>query len=727
MSQSRIPAYFRAILGCFVLAFIVSCGGGGGGGDGDDGGGGTEDVAADGGQNTVVPNTAPTAVVGPNQDAARGVAITLDGSASSDPENDTLTYTWTQTTGPDVTGGTGMLTGVAPKFNAPSDVSTLKFELKVSDGNLEDSAADSVQINVMENPDEAIFVDGDDGDDTTGDGSKLQPYQSITHALTQVNSGDDIYVKTMIGMAYVELGAATSATPDIISLTLPDGTSLYGGFDADWVRDVDNNKTGLNTRARGIRVTDVSGETWFSGFKLNAFNPGAWTTPVSSAISVDSGGGAAFLGNLYIQDNEIVAGNANGPSGTSYGLRLRGIDTVHILRNMIAAGNGGTGAAGEDGIDGNEGGDGSPGSGQSGGDGGDHFCAWGSTPTRNCQGLESIPRPGGGSISASIEGGRGGNGGSRAGGNGSSGSSGFRDGDPFNDRSGVSGGSGGNFSNQDGGNGGGGVGGGFQTSGKSRGGSGGDGRGRISGGIYVNTSAQDGTRGGHGGSGGGGGGSEGNLTTVGAGGGGGGGGGVGGKGGLAGGSGGASIAILVDDIGVLLIDDNTVTSRNGGAGGAGGDGGEGGNGGDGGDGAQSADPDDQGGDGGGGGHGGQGGQGGAGGGGPSYGILIGANMAPEIVNNRLFSGDGGAPGPNGGGSNGGARGGQYGNQGSSNGTGATGYNSGVRGSNGAQAEGGWSYPIFDTNLSDGLSPVLDNNTSTVGTAGTRGQSGEKNF
>ncbi len=80
------------------------------------------------------PNLAPTANAGANQTVAQGATVTLNGSASSDPEGGTLSYDWAQSAGP------GVLTvdDVAnPSFIAPSGSAsnvTLTFELVVSDG-----------------------------------------------------------------------------------------------------------------------------------------------------------------------------------------------------------------------------------------------------------------------------------------------------------------------------------------------------------------------------------------------------------------------------------------------------------------------------------------------------------------------------------------------------------------------------------------------------------------
>ena len=75
-----------------------------------------------------------------------GDAVSLDGSGSSDPDGDTLTYAWTQSSGPGVT-----LSGASsanPGFTAPNANATLVFSLTVNDGT-DDSAADTVAITVV--------------------------------------------------------------------------------------------------------------------------------------------------------------------------------------------------------------------------------------------------------------------------------------------------------------------------------------------------------------------------------------------------------------------------------------------------------------------------------------------------------------------------------------------------------------------------------------------------
>jgi hypothetical protein len=86
-------------------------------------------------------NVAPVANAGSNQTVASGVMVTLDGSASSDPNGDPITYAWTQTAGPTVTLSSA--TAQKPTFVAPtvSASTALTFSLVVRDASLASSPA----------------------------------------------------------------------------------------------------------------------------------------------------------------------------------------------------------------------------------------------------------------------------------------------------------------------------------------------------------------------------------------------------------------------------------------------------------------------------------------------------------------------------------------------------------------------------------------------------------
>ncbi|WP_162802239.1 PKD domain-containing protein [Ornithinimicrobium murale] len=113
-------------------------------------------------------NQAPVADAGPDQEATTGDTVTLDGTASTDPDGDTLSYAWSLAS---PSGSTSVLEGsdtAHPTFTA--DVTgTYTAELIVTDGT-DSSAPDTVTITVQEPPNQAPIADaGEDQDATTGD------------------------------------------------------------------------------------------------------------------------------------------------------------------------------------------------------------------------------------------------------------------------------------------------------------------------------------------------------------------------------------------------------------------------------------------------------------------------------------------------------------------------------------------------------------------------------
>ncbi len=96
---------------------------------------------------TVNANAPPIANAGLDINQCGGFTVTLDGSASSDPDGDAITFSWIQTAGTPVT--INGATTAKPTVLLPNIAGTLTFQLTVSDGQASsavDGTTDSVNV-----------------------------------------------------------------------------------------------------------------------------------------------------------------------------------------------------------------------------------------------------------------------------------------------------------------------------------------------------------------------------------------------------------------------------------------------------------------------------------------------------------------------------------------------------------------------------------------------------
>ena len=145
-------------------------------------------------------NDAPTANAGDNQEVSEGAEVTLDGSGSSDPEGETLTYAWAKTSGPEVTLSSAAVE--SPTFTAPVQLvsnAVFKFSLVVTDARGLASPADPVTVTVTAGENDAPTANAGDNQEVSegaevtldGSGSSDPEGETLTYAWAKT-SGPDV-------------------------------------------------------------------------------------------------------------------------------------------------------------------------------------------------------------------------------------------------------------------------------------------------------------------------------------------------------------------------------------------------------------------------------------------------------------------------------------------------------------------------------------------------------
>ncbi|MDH5391794.1 MAG: hypothetical protein OEY11_01285 [Gammaproteobacteria bacterium] len=301
------------------------------------------------------------AIAGADSQIMKGSSIKLIGSAGNNSQNITLAYRWDLQNGRQVKDKDGNLTsqlpGRTPEFTVPDAVDTLVFELVVTDQSSGEEKRDTLVLHVLEDPTSAVFVGALNSDELEY-GTMDHPYADLAQAVAE-NPNKDIYV--MADKTY------TLST----SLAIKQFSSLYGGYNADWVRDMSNpaqrtnitysNNGGLSAGSAAISFNNISGPTWLSGFNITSSNPGNYP-PGADTIAGDNstashvGMVAVYVkdspnGHLTISDNEIRSGDVytgklQAIPGSSYGIYVNTLNHLSLLNNTVISGKGGHAADG---------------------------------------------------------------------------------------------------------------------------------------------------------------------------------------------------------------------------------------------------------------------------------------------------------------------------------------------------------------------------------------------
>ncbi len=147
-------------------------------------------------------NQAPTADAGADADVQSGTVVTLDGSGSSDPDSDTLSYSWSQVSGTQV--HLANASSAKPSFTA-SVTGTYVFELIVSDAQVS-STPDTITVRVLKNNTAPVAEAGDDQN------TKVGTLVSLNAGASYDPDADAItYTWSQISGASVEMTGANTA------------------------------------------------------------------------------------------------------------------------------------------------------------------------------------------------------------------------------------------------------------------------------------------------------------------------------------------------------------------------------------------------------------------------------------------------------------------------------------------------------------------------------------
>ena len=252
-------------------------------------------------------NDPPVANAGRDQSVTAGNLVTLDGSASADPEGSAPTYLWAQEGPPDVTLSSA--TAQKPTFTAPAAGpagAQLTFRLTVSDGQL--SASDTVTVSVAQ----AGFTPP-----TAADDSASTPEDTPVEIGLLAN--DAAAAGTTLNPATVQVvvppihGTLVHNTQTGAATYTP--AANYAGSDAFTYKVTDFKGLVSNEAAVILTVTAVNDDPAANAGPDQSVTGGT-TVTLSGAASSDTEGAIATYLWEQIGDSTVTLSNPNGVQTT---------------------------------------------------------------------------------------------------------------------------------------------------------------------------------------------------------------------------------------------------------------------------------------------------------------------------------------------------------------------------------------------------------------------------
>jgi hypothetical protein len=230
-------------------------------------------------------NQAPTADAGADQTVASGANVDLDGTGSSDPDQDALDYSWTQTSGSAVTlSGADTAT---PSFTAPDSLVPLTFQLEVCDG---EPLCDTDSVVITVSPTGAVTIPNACKNSVTANNAQTS-VSMIADAPASVSAGGSVTLSNIqqtasvpgsIFVAGYNLGLLAPG-PNTIPATVV--TKIEGTNTVEGTQDTNTASTSISTT-----ITDPDGspgtgdETATDGSFTVTYADQTWTAGASGTI-----------------------------------------------------------------------------------------------------------------------------------------------------------------------------------------------------------------------------------------------------------------------------------------------------------------------------------------------------------------------------------------------------------------------------------------------------------
>lgn len=277
-------------------------------------------------------NQSPNADAGNNQSVEGGTTVQLDGSNSSDPDGDTLSFQWTQTAGTSV-GLTGANTD-SPSFTAPDTDETLTFQLTVSDGN-GGSDTDSVNVTVTQSVEPRLYIANFNGDNivsyanpSTVNGN-IPPDTNLAGAQTLLNDPSDMVVNAnnkLIVSNFNGNSVTTYNNADQTNGNLEPNGNVTGAA----TQLIDPVTLAINTAQDLLFVADIFSDSIlvFTNTASSGFNGNVAPTRIITSADINNPFGINFGANdeLYVANNATnsvsVFANASNLNGNISATRI---------------------------------------------------------------------------------------------------------------------------------------------------------------------------------------------------------------------------------------------------------------------------------------------------------------------------------------------------------------------------------------------------------------------